>query len=472
MTWLHKASAYLLILAVAFLVVVGAVTLYSTSYFANERVKKKKKKPVAVEVAAPAEGTAAASAGEAQPEASATTTTAIAITATPEPAAPVEDANASALAEATRITDGSAPRPRDQEASSYLRKQLIAIGIGIVICAAAAASNYHWWSTLRIWVYGLALLLLSLCFVPGVGKKINDARRWVGSGSTVVQPSELGKLALVVVLAWWFSREKTQIRSFRDGIVIPLLLAAPIIGLTAPEPDLGTAALLIVTTGALMFIAGVRLIYVILPVLIAGGGFIVAIKHMPERQGRIFAFMDPEKYPDDAYHQKQGLIAFGAGGISGVGLGEGRQKMAYLPYAHTDFIFPMVGEEMGLRVTLPVVTCFVIILTCGTLISLYARDRFGMLLGMGSVVLICTQAVVNIGVTTSLLPNKGMPLPFISYGGSNITFCFLIIGILLSIFRLGENDHERKRSLARVNATLKRQQFGNTNKRGRKKARS
>jgi cell division protein FtsW len=136
-----------------------------------------------------------------------------------------------------------------------------------------------------------------------------------------------------------------------------------------------------------------------------------------------------------------GLIAFGSGGIDGLGLGNGRQKMLYLPYAHTDFIFPVIGEELGLRVTLFIVFCYLLVLTAGTLISLNAKDRFGMLLGFGCTATLGLQAAINIGVTTSLLPNKGLPLPLISYGGSNLFYCLICVGILINIYRQGKEDN-------------------------------
>jgi len=148
--------------------------------------------------------------------------------------------------------------------------------------------------------------------------------------------------------------------------------------------------------------------------------------------------MDPEKFKEDAgLQQMQALIAWGSGGLDGLGLGNGRQKMLYLPYAHTDFIFPMIGEELGLRMSLLVVFLFVVIIVCGTMIALHAKDRVGLLLGTGIVALLALQAAVNIGVTTSLLPNKGLPLPFISYGGSNLAACLFCVGVLLSIYRRG-----------------------------------
>jgi cell division protein FtsW len=165
--------------------------------------------------------------------------------------------------------------------------------------------------------------------------------------------------------------------------------------------------------------------------------------------GRLLAFTDLERYKQDAgLQQMQALIAWGSGGIEGLGLGNGRQKMLYLPYAHTDFIFPMIGEELGLRVSLLVVFLFIVIIVCGIMIALHARDRFGLLLATGIVALLGLQAAVNIGVTTSLLPNKGLPLPFVSYGGSNLVACLFGIGLLLNIYRQGNLEPANKRSVA------------------------
>jgi cell division protein FtsW len=171
--------------------------------------------------------------------------------------------------------------------------------------------------------------------------------------------------------------------------------------------------------------------------------------------GRLSAFLHPQSTKDDAgLQQMQALIAWGSGGIDGLGLGNGRQKMLYLPYAHTDFIFPIIGEELGLRFSLLVVFLFVVIIVCGIMIALHAKDRFGLLLGCGVVSLLALQAAVNIGVTTSLLPNKGLPLPFISYGGSNLVACMFGVGLLLNIYRQGvlEPAHQQNATM-RVRTT-------------------
>ncbi len=339
----------------------------------------------------------------------------------------------------------------------FLKRQAMWLGFAVLACLIASCLDHHllqrWWWLLL----GVSVVLLLLCFAPGIGLRIKGAARWIHVGSASFQPSEMAKLAAVTTLAWWFARDERNARSFWKGFVCPiagiLMLAAPI----ALEVDMGTTALLAVTTFILMFVAGTRWRYLLPMVLTGVGGLIFAIMKMPERLGRVMAFWNPEKYPDDAYQQVQGLIALGSGGVDGLGLGNGRQKMAFLPEAHTDFILPVMGEELGLRFTLFVVFCFIVIIMCGAIISLRARDRFGLLLGFGIVILIAFQAAVNIGVTTMVLPNKGFPLPFISYGGSNLVFCLVSVGILINIYRQGFTEKEEKaRTTLPVRVTKRR----------------
>jgi cell division protein FtsW len=191
-------------------------------------------------------------------------------------------------------------------------------------------------------------------------------------------------------------------------------------------------------------VAGARWRYVISVCSLGALAIGSAIYFLPERTGRFLAFLHPEKYPADAYQTQQGLIALGSGGVTGVGLGNGRQKLLYLPFAHTDFIFPVVGEELGLAGTLGVVLAYFIMILAGVSIAAKARDRAGLLLGMGLIMLIAMQAAVNLGVTTELLPNKGLPLPFISYGGSNLVFCMVCVGVLVNIYRQGVSEQEEQ----------------------------
>ena len=285
--------------------------------------------------------------------------------------------------------------------------------------------------------YAGAAVLLVCCFVPGIGKRIHGSRRWLSLGGQTLQPSEVAKLAVLITIAWWYSRKDMQPREFLRGFAYPLAIVLFIVALIAPEIDLGTSTLLLCTTLMVMFVAGTRLPYLGMLAVAGVSALALAIRLLPERTGRFLAFLDPDKYPTEAYQQVHGLTAFGSGGVMGLGLGNGREKFSYLPFAHTDFILPVVGEELGLVCTLTVVLCFLVVLVSGTVIAMRASDRFGRLLGAGIVMLIAIQAAMNIGVTTMLLPNKGLPLPFISYGGSSLAFCLVSIGILVSIYRRG-----------------------------------
>lgn len=320
----------------------------------------------------------------------------------------------------------------------FVKRQLLWLGIGTISCLVTALTDYHWWRrTWMIWFAG-ALLLLILCFIPHIGMRINGSRRWLNLHVAAFQPSELGKIAAVFFVAWWFSREEIKEGGFLQTVVVPLAILAIPIGLIAAEVDLGTTALIGTTALAMMFVGGTSWLYLI-PMLGGGiAGLVGLIYLIPERAARMMTFLHPESDKlGKGLQQWQALIAFGSGGIDGLGLGEGRQKMLYLPYAHTDFIFPMIGEELGLRATWAVILCYLLILLSGGLIAANARDRFGKLVATGLLLLLTLQAIINIGMTISFLPNKGMPLPFISYGGTNLAASLFMIGILVNIHKGG-----------------------------------
>jgi cell division protein FtsW len=320
----------------------------------------------------------------------------------------------------------------------FIKRQAIWIGIGLVACIFAALMNYQFWQkTWWLW-FAMALAALTLCYIPHIGMRINGSRRWVGYGPITFQPSELAKIATIIFLAAWFARREKPDGNVFSGFIIPLAIISVPAALVLGEVDLGTTALIAATAFVVMFIAGTNPLWLGGLAFAALGGLILVATQISERMGRLSAFLHPQNYKDDAgLQQMQALIAWGSGGMDGLGLGNGRQKMLYLPYAHTDFIFPIIGEELGLRFSLLVVFLFVVIIVCGIMIALHARDRFGLLLGCGIVSLLALQAAVNIGVTTSLLPNKGLPLPFISYGGSNLAACMFAIGVLVNIYRQG-----------------------------------
>jgi cell division protein FtsW len=329
----------------------------------------------------------------------------------------------------------------------FIKRQALWFGIGLAVCTLAAVVDHHFWQkTWWLW-FGLALVALVFCYYPHVGMRINGSRRWIGVGPVAFQPSELAKLAAIFFLAAWFTRYEKAGGNVIFGFIIPLAVVGLLAALVLGEVDLGTTALLGTTAFVVMFVAGANPIWLGIVSFAGLSAILVVATQITERMGRLSAFLHPQDFKEDAgLQQMQALIAWGSGGIDGLGLGNGRQKMLYLPYAHTDFIFPIIGEELGLRISLLVVFLFVVIIVCGVLISLHAKDRFGLLLGCGVVSLLALQAAVNIGVTTSLLPNKGLPLPFISYGGSNLVACMFGIGLLLNIYRQGilEPPHKKR----------------------------
>ena len=330
---------------------------------------------------------------------------------------------------------------RDSHGDMYLfvKRQGFWLVVGIMAALIAASVDYHFWRKWWWVFFAGSVFLLLLCFIPPIGQRINGSSRWINLGFGTLQPSEFAKISSIFFVAWWFSREDITFEKLKNGLLLPVsILAVPMV-LIVLEVDIGNTALIGAAALAMIFVAGgaLRWLAVLAPMAFASI-FLVALA-VPERVQRLVAFTDPEKYRlCEGLQQWQGLIAFGSGGFDGVGLGEGRQKMHYLPYAHTDFIFPMIGEELGLKATALTVLAFLVILLCGALISANARDRFGMLLGFGCTMLITIQSMVNLGVTTSLLPNKGMPLPFISYGGSNLVVCLFLIGLLVNIHRQGQ----------------------------------
>jgi cell division protein FtsW len=342
---------------------------------------------------------------------------------------------------------------------SFLKKQGFWLGVGFISSIVFALLDYHWLERFWYLFFGTALGLLALCFIRPIGMRINGSWRWIHFGTLTFQPSELAKLAAIIFIAWWFTKFEAKSSRFLMGLVLPIALVSTLLGLIVFETDLGTTLLIAGTVFVVMFVAGASPKF-LGPLVLGGVASILVIAwHISERQGRLLAFLHPEQYQEKEGHQQwMGLIAFGSGGVEGLGLGNGRQKMLYLPYAHTDFIFPVIGEELGLRVTLVIVFGYLLIVTCGILIALHAKDRFGKLLGMGCTVMLGLQAAINIGVTTSLLPNKGLPLPFISYGGSNLFCCLVCVGILINIYRQGKEDNRtastkmmvRARHLSRI----------------------
>jgi cell division protein FtsW len=282
--------------------------------------------------------------------------------------------------------------------------------------------------------------LLVLCFVPGVGLLINGERRWIDIGPLQIQPSELAKLSVVFFLSFWYSRYPDCGNDFFRGFLSPLTLVGMVMVLILFEVDIGSTAVLGFTVLVVLFVAGVHWRYLTCLVVTGIGGFIGMMCYSPDRIIRLAAFIDPEKHRSGAgFQQWISLMALGSGELTGRGLGEGRLKMLYMPFAHTDFIFPMIGEELGLLGTLLVVLAFICVVCAGMFIAFHARDRLGLIMATGICSMLAIQAFFNIGVTTSILPNTGLPLPFVSYGGSSLVISFASVGILINIYRQGRS---------------------------------
>jgi cell division protein FtsW len=315
----------------------------------------------------------------------------------------------------------------------YVIKQGIWTGIGILVMLAAMHFDYVRLKDRRI-VYGLLLLTTVMLVVVFAFPSINGARRWIKFSVFSIQPSELSKVTLVIFLSYFLERRAGEMKSFWGTFVPCAVVTGMLAILIVSEPDLGTAMMLVIVFGVLIYTAGARLAHLglaALPALLGLAGLLIFV---PFRMRRMIMFLDPWADPQGSGFQVvQSLIAIGSGGSNGLGFAQGKQKMLFLPFAHSDFIFAVVGEELGLVGTLTVLLVFGLFLWRGIRTSLLAPDRFGMLLSLGVVTGIVVQALFNMSVVLSLVPTKGIPLPFISYGGSSLVPTLAAVGILLNI---------------------------------------
>jgi len=277
-------------------------------------------------------------------------------------------------------------------------------------------------------------------FVPGIGTKVKGSYRWLKLGPIRFQPSELAKIAVIVGMSTWMAIFRRQASDLKLGLLYPLCGLGVVVGLVFLEPDYGTTFVTVAVGMAIMFAAGTKFSHLVVTAFLGAVAFGLAIMQSEVRRGRILSFMWPEKFPEQAYHLKQSIIAFKMGGLWGVGLGNSMQKRIYLPEAHTDFILAILAEEFGFAGTILVLLLFVGIFVYGMTISYQAADPFGRLLGFGITMMISLQAAFNVAVVTGCVPTKGLPLPFISYGGSSLVMALAMVGILLSIAQYTEEE--------------------------------
>ena len=337
----------------------------------------------------------------------------------------------------------------------FLKKQAVAAVLGIVLLVVAARINYHIWQSLSLPLLLASVVLLGVLILPGMRREIGGSSRWLKLASFSFQPAELAKLALVIYLARSLTRKDGRMKEFTVGFLPHVIVLGVMFLLVLKQPDFGTGIFFASVVFIMLFVAGTRLVFLggavgaVLPVLIY-----LAVK-ADYRWERLVAFWDPWKDPGGAGFQIiQSFLAFGAGKIFGVGLGEGRQKLFYLPEVHTDFIFSVVGEELGLIGVTVLVALFVLLIIRAFQVSLRAPDLFGTSLSLGITVLVAIQTLLNMGVVMGLLPTKGSTLPFISYGGTSLMVNLMAVGILLNIHsqsgRAGHESHDRRRGHGRA----------------------
>jgi cell division protein FtsW len=332
---------------------------------------------------------------------------------------------------------------------NYPVMQAVWCGIGIVAAILIAYIEYRHLKKVSWLLYLIAVTLLVLVLIPGLGVKAGGARRWLHFAGQSFQPSEFAKVALVVLLAHYGERYQRFMGSPVRGLVIPGVLIGIVLVLVFKEPDWGSTLLLASVSGIVLLVAGVRWRYLYPPIIAAVVAFAILLFNNETRWNRVTSWLYPEETKSGVGYQAwQGMVALGSGGLAGLGLGDSRQKFGFLPEHETDFIFAIVGEELGLAGTLGVLAAFVVLVICGVRISWNASDTFGLLLGTGLTFLIGLQAFINIGVVTGALPNKGLPLPFISRGGSNLFLMLVCVGLLLSIARrAGEETRQTPQSV-------------------------
>jgi cell division protein FtsW len=318
----------------------------------------------------------------------------------------------------------------------YVKRQLLWLAVGLVVAYGAYRLDYH---LLKRWAPYLlvgSVLSLLLVLVPHVGVAVNGARRWIGGSSISLQPSEFAKLALVIYLAAMLSSRGERIVSLVKGLVplcIPVFLVAVLI---VKEPDMGTASLIVLIAFAMFFTAGARIGHLVAIMLATVPPAILTVIANPYQRARVFAFLNPWRDPlNTGFHIVQSLLALGSGGLFGAGLGDSRAKFFYLPEQYTDFIFSVLGEELGLLGALAVVILFIMFGYRAIRIAIASPDRFGFFLTIGCAATIIIQAFINIGVVTSSWPVTGVPLPFISFGGSSLIVNLVCVALIANVGR-------------------------------------
>lgn len=321
----------------------------------------------------------------------------------------------------------------------FLKRHLSFIFIAIILTFLVMSIDYRRLANFSKPLLIFSIFLLILVLIPGFGREIAGARRWFRFKTISFQPSELASLAIIIYIADFISRKKSLIKNLWEGFLPLVFILGCVSLLILLEPDLGTSLAVGGVALIMLFVAGVKFQHLLSLILASIPILYILIFSVPYRRTRILTFLNPWLDPKGSGFQIiQSQVALGSGGIFGVGLGHSKQKLFYLPAAHTDFIFSVIGEELGLLGTLGVMALFIIFIQQGLKVVKNAPDRFGYFLSLGIVLMITLKTSVNIGVSCGLLPTKGLSLPFISYGGSSLIFDLVSVGILMNIARTGE----------------------------------
>ena len=321
----------------------------------------------------------------------------------------------------------------------FIKRQLIFASLGIICMLFIMNIPYHFWKKYSKFILLICFILLIIVKIPGIGIVRGGAQSWIGVGAFSIQPSEFMKLGLIIFLASYLSTHQKYITSFKKGFLPTIGLVFLAFGLIMLQPDLGTGVVLVLTCGLMIFIAGARLLHFFGLSIIGLAGFVFLIVSAPYRIQRITAFLDPWEDPlGNGFQIIQSLYAIGPGGLMGIGLGKSLQKYFYLPEPQTDFIFAILGEELGFIGGMVVIGLFMILFWRGIKIALEAPDQFGRYMAFGIVAMITIQVMINISVVIGLIPVTGITLPFLSYGGSSLTLILCSVGILLNISRFSK----------------------------------
>lgn len=318
----------------------------------------------------------------------------------------------------------------------FMKRQLVWAVAGLALMTITMRLDHRLLSDQRVVIALLvmSLLLLAATLVPGVGRMINGSRRWLRLGMFSFQPSELAKVALVVYMSYFIAKKGGRIRDFMNGLFPAYVVTGIFLLLAIRQPDFGATMTLAGVAGIMLFAGGANILHLGATALAALPAVYFAVAHSAYRVRRVFSFLDPWADPQGAGHQIiQSYLAFGSGGVFGRGLGEGRQKLLFLPERHSDFIYAVIGEELGLIGALVVLLLFLVILWRGVSIALSAQDMFSRMLALGITLLISLQGMINMAVVTGLLPTKGIALPLVSYGGSSLVVTMVALGVLLNI---------------------------------------